>query len=209
VVLVRARHWLAGLAGVLAFWPALPAWSVPVFARETGLPCAVCHTLAFGPALTAYGRNFKLHAYALGTQKTIPLSADLIASFTHTAQSEPAVPHYSDNNNLALDSIDAYLGGRIANHFGAFAQVSYDGIARHTSWGVFDARYAQDFTFGGRNALLGQTGKRTRRGTAALRLLRVAGSRGDLLYHGRQHGVSGSGRVPQVLRPAAGGFWCP
>jgi hypothetical protein len=155
VVPVRARHWLGGLAGVLAFWPALPAWSVPVFARETGLPCAVCHTLAFGPALTAYGRNFKLHAYAFGTQRTIPLSADLIASFTHTAQSEPAVPHYSDNNNFALDSLDAYLGGRIANHFGAFAQVSYDGIARHTSWGVFDARYAQDFTFGGRNALLG------------------------------------------------------
>jgi hypothetical protein len=146
---------VAGLAGILALWPPVPVWAVPAFARETGLPCAVCHTLAFGPALTAYGRNFKLHAYALGTEKTIPLSADLIASFTHTAQSLPPVPHFSDNNNLALDDVNGYFAGRIADHIGAFAQVSYDGIARHTSWGVLDARYARDFTFGTTNTLLG------------------------------------------------------
>ncbi len=33
--------------------------------------------------------------------------------------------------------------------------MTYDGIARHTAWGVFDTRYAQDFTLGGRNVLLG------------------------------------------------------
>jgi hypothetical protein len=152
---VRVRRWLGTLAGLLAFVPALPAWSVPLFARETGLPCAVCHTLAFGPALTPFGRNFKLHAYALGTHKTIPLSADLIASFTRTAQNEPALAHYSSNNNFALDNLDAYIGGRIANHFGAFAQASYDGIGRRTAWGTVDARYARDFTLGGTNALLG------------------------------------------------------
>jgi hypothetical protein len=152
---VRAASWLAGVAGLLCLWPTAPAWSVPAFARATGVPCAVCHTLAFGPALTAYGRNFKLHGYALGTQKTIPLSADLIASFTNTAQNQPAAAHYSGNNNAAIDNVDGYFAGRIADHFGAFAQVSYDGIARHTSWGVFDARWAQDFRLGGTNTLLG------------------------------------------------------
>jgi hypothetical protein len=152
---VRAASWLAGLAALLCLWPPAPAWAVPAFARATGVPCAVCHTLAFGPALTAYGRNFKLHGYALGTQKTIPLSADLIASFTHTAQSLPPAPHFSDNNNFALDSVTGYFAGRIADHIGAFAQVSYDGIARHTAWGIFDARYARDFKFGSTNTLLG------------------------------------------------------
>lgn len=151
----RRARWLGALAGALALLPALPAWSVPAFARAMGVPCAVCHTLAYGPALTPYGRNFKLHGYALQSQKTIPLSADLIASFTNTAKSEPAAPHFSDNNNAALDNVDGYFAGRIADHLGAFAQVSYDGIARHTSWGVLDARYAQDFALGGTSALLG------------------------------------------------------
>ena len=119
------------------------------------LPCATCHTLAFGPALTPYGRYFKLHAYALGSQETIPLSADMIDSFTHTAANQPATPHFSTNDNLAIDQVDAYFAGKIAPHIGAFAQVSYDGIARHTSLQLLDARYAQDFTAGGVSALLG------------------------------------------------------
>jgi hypothetical protein len=149
------RHCSGALAAVLALSVPAPAWSVPAFARETGLPCAQCHTLAFGPALTAYGRTFKLHAYSLGTHETIPLSADLIASFTHTQESQPPAPHYSDNNNFALDGVDVYLAGRIADHFGGFAQVAYDGIVRHTSWGVLDVRYAQDFTIGGKDTLFG------------------------------------------------------
>jgi hypothetical protein len=152
----RISAWLLA-ATIIGFLPAAPAWSVPAFARETGVACAVCHTLAFGPALTPYGRNFKLHAYALGTQRTIPLSADLVASFTHTEQAQPPVPHYSSNDNFALDDVDAYFAGKIASNFGAFAQVSYDGIARHTSWGVFDARYARDVTVAGQAALFGLT----------------------------------------------------
>ncbi|MBS0365030.1 MAG: cytochrome C [Proteobacteria bacterium] len=151
------RRGLGALMALLTLPPAMPAWSVPAFARAMGVQCAVCHTLAFGPALTAYGRNFKLHAYALGGNSTIPLSADLISSFTHNASAQPQPPHYSDNNNLALDDIDVYLAGRITEHSGAFAQVSYDGIARHTQWGVVDARCARDFTLGRTNALFGVT----------------------------------------------------
>jgi hypothetical protein len=154
---VRLLRCLGTLVGAVALGQAGPAWSLPAFARETGVPCAVCHTQAFGPALTAYGRNFKLHAYALGTQKTIPLSADLIASFTHTAESQPPAPHFSGNDNFALDDVNGYFAGRIADHVGAFAQVTYDGIARHTSWGVLDARWARDFTLGSTNTLFGVT----------------------------------------------------
>jgi hypothetical protein len=151
---MRAR-WLGTLAAALALLPAAPVWSVPAFARAMGVPCAACHTLAFGPALTPFGRYFKLHGYALGNQKTIPLSADLITSFTHTAADQPAAPHFSTNDNTALDDADVYFAGKIAPHIGAFAQVSYDGIARHTSLQLLDARYAQDFTPGGVPTLLG------------------------------------------------------
>lgn len=154
---ITARASRAGvlLALLVMLLPAAPAWSVPAFAREMGVPCATCHTLAYGPALTPFGRNFKLHGYSLGSQKTIPVSADLIASLTHTEADQPAAPHYSTNNNFAFDGADIYLGGRIADHFGAFLQVGYDGIGRHTQWGFLDARYAQDFTFGDTNALIG------------------------------------------------------
>ncbi|MBV8404478.1 MAG: cytochrome C [Gammaproteobacteria bacterium] len=148
---------MAAIGAVVALGQVAPAWSLPAFARETGVPCAVCHTQAFGPALTAYGRNFKLHGYTLGTQKTIPLSADLIASFTHTAENQPPTPHFSENNNVALDDVNGYFAGRIADHVGAFVQVTYDGIARHTSWGVLDARWARDFTLGTTDTLFGVT----------------------------------------------------
>ncbi|MGD0643005.1 MAG: hypothetical protein ABSC22_19870, partial [Roseiarcus sp.] len=38
-----------------------PASAVPSFARQTGQPCANCHT-AF-PELTPFGRRFKLSGY--------------------------------------------------------------------------------------------------------------------------------------------------
>jgi len=155
VGLGRIQRYLGALAALLALLAAPPAWSVPAFARATGVPCSVCHTVAFGPALTPYGRNFKLHAYATGTQKTIPLSADLVASFTHTSVDQPPVPHGSANDNFAIDSIDAFFAGKIVDHVGAFAQVNYDGIARHTSWSALDLRYAQDFAPGGVDTLLG------------------------------------------------------
>jgi hypothetical protein len=155
IAVARRQCWLGVIAAAFALLPALPAHAVPAFARELGVPCAVCHTVAFGPVLTPFGRNFKLHAYALGAHKTIPLSADLIASFNHTAVDLPAIPHFSSNDNTALNAVDLYFAGRIADHLGAFVQGTYDGIARHAAWGVLDVRYARDFTFGGTGTLLG------------------------------------------------------
>jgi hypothetical protein len=132
-----------------------PAWSLPAFARAMGVPCSTCHTVGFGPALTAFGRNFKLHGYALATQQTIPLSATLLASYTHTAADQPATQHYSSNNNLAFDGVSAFFAGRIVDHLGALAQVTYDGIGRHTAWNILDARYARDVTIASTSTLLG------------------------------------------------------
>jgi hypothetical protein len=53
---------LAGI-GVMIAIPE-PARSLPLYARQTGQPCATCHT-AF-PELTPYGRRFKLLGYTAG-----------------------------------------------------------------------------------------------------------------------------------------------
>ncbi|HKT32256.1 MAG TPA: cytochrome C, partial [Gammaproteobacteria bacterium] len=52
-------------ASLLAITP--QAGAVPSFARQTGLACNACHTVA--PQLNAFGRYFKLHAYVLGPNK--------------------------------------------------------------------------------------------------------------------------------------------
>src|SRR5689334_21190564 len=56
---------LAGAAtGLTALlFTAAPARAVPSFALQTGLECAACHVVAFGPQLTPYGREFKLEGY--------------------------------------------------------------------------------------------------------------------------------------------------
>jgi hypothetical protein len=41
-----------------------PAQALPSFARQTGQPCGTCHTDF--PALTPYGRRFKLLGYTTG-----------------------------------------------------------------------------------------------------------------------------------------------
>src|SRR5215470_19849061 len=53
-----------------------PAQALPSFARQTGQPCGTCHTDF--PALTPYGRRFKLLGYTTGGGKfrTTPFSSD-------------------------------------------------------------------------------------------------------------------------------------
>ena len=75
--------------------------AVPSFARQTGLPCSQCHTLSFGPALTAYGRQFKLNAYTFsGGEQLLPLALMIEGGFSgsETAQPAPPAPHFASND---------------------------------------------------------------------------------------------------------------
>ncbi|HEV7614319.1 MAG TPA: cytochrome C, partial [Steroidobacteraceae bacterium] len=56
----------AAVATLIAALCANAAQALPSFARQTGKPCAQCHTVAYGPALTSYGRQFKLNGYVWG-----------------------------------------------------------------------------------------------------------------------------------------------
>jgi hypothetical protein len=105
---------------------ASPAEALPSFATQTGLPCTSCHVVGFGPALTAYGRQFKLNGYTFGGGSSfMPLAAFVQLGFTHTATEQPAppAPGFGADNDFSLDQVSAFYGGRIAPNVGAFVQV--------------------------------------------------------------------------------------
>ena len=75
---------LFAASGSIVLASLTPAEALPAYARQTGQPCAACHT-AF-PELTPFGRRFKIGGYTLqgGAWQGPPLSAMYMAGFTHT-----------------------------------------------------------------------------------------------------------------------------
>ena len=124
------------------------ARAIPAFAQQTGQPCAACHVGAFGPQLKQYGRDFKLNGYLASDGKNhgLPIAASIQTSFTHTNadQSPAAAPHFAANDNIALDQLSLYYGGRITSWLGTFAQVTYDGIGDQLALDNTDLRIARD-----------------------------------------------------------------
>jgi hypothetical protein len=138
------------------------AWAVPAYAQQTGEHCNTCHVGGFGPQLTAAGRKFKEDGYTerkAGLGFTPPLSAMAIASYVNTEQNQPAppAPHYSTNNNITLDEAGIFLAGGIGDHFGGFAQFTYDGVGRAFSWDNLDLRAVDHVTIDGSDVLVGLT----------------------------------------------------
>ncbi len=127
-----------------------PARALPSYAQQTGLPCTQCHAIGFGPALTTYGRQFKLNAYSLGEhKKSVPLALMGVLTYTSTSADLPQAPeHYGSNDNFALNELTGFIAGRIGDHAGAFIEAAYSGIEHHTAWGAFDVRYARSFQLG-------------------------------------------------------------
>ena len=157
----RAAHAAMQAAAVMVLLAALTwndALAVPSFARQTGMPCSQCHTLSFGPALTDYGRQFKLNGYSWGDgEHPLPLALMIQGGFSHVDTALPEAPatHFSTNNNLSVDQVSLFYGGRITEHSGAFVQVTYSGEERHTSWDNMDVRYARAIKFAGTDAVIG------------------------------------------------------
>ncbi len=147
------------LAFAVAIICATPAHALPSFARQTGKPCATCHTVAYGPALTSYGRQFKLNGYVWGDAKQVipPLALMVQGGFTHTSkdQVDQPAPHFAVNDNLSVDQVSGFYGGRITSKVGAFVQVTYSGEDRHYHWDNLDVRYAHSTTIGDNSIVWG------------------------------------------------------
>jgi hypothetical protein len=151
-----AAVWLLATATLAV--SATDAAAVPSFAAQTGEPCQACHVGGFGPQLTPVGREFKLQGYTLRTNdKSIPLSIMTVASYLNTAkpQNPPPTPHSDPNDNWALDQVSLFFAGGFGQHFGAFVQGTYDGVAQAWHWDNLDLRatttvkvHKSDVTFG-------------------------------------------------------------
>ena len=128
-----------------------PAQALPIFARQTGLACLSCHVVY--PELTHFGRMFKLNGYQLDNGKDITMITDEGKQILAL----PAVPNlglfvmlgdvqlakalpdsniggYTSLSNGGVElpqQLSLLYGGKIAPHFGAFAQVTYDFSSRH------------------------------------------------------------------------------
>ncbi|MGC8703148.1 MAG: cytochrome c1 protein [Thiomonas sp.] len=150
------------LASLIAcLWWAAPAQAVPAFARQTGQNCIACHVGGFGPQLTPFGRAFKLDGYTLSDgKKHIPLSAMLVASYTHTAtdQNPPPAGFSANNNFTALQQASVFLAGRITDHLGMLGQATYsDPGSQNLAWDNTELRYAHAYSLGSVSGLFGMS----------------------------------------------------
>ena len=143
------------------------AWAVPSFARQTGLPCNVCHSVA--PELTSFGRLFKLNGYTLTGIKQIqggdsgstlsidqlpPLSAMVQIADTFTSKGQPDV----QNGNVQFPAqLSLFYAGAISQNMGAFAQLTYAQPDDHFSMDLADIRYADHMQLWGADAIYGVT----------------------------------------------------
>jgi len=157
---VSSHRLVAGAAlGALSLMvSANAAHAVPAFAVQTGRPCQACHVGGFGPQLTPFGRAFKMNGYTARTVKwNVPLSAMAVASYTHTATDQPPPPakDFAVNDNLAIDQISLFVAGGLGDHFGAFVQTTYDGVAHAFHWDNLDLRAVAKAKFHDHDLLFG------------------------------------------------------
>ena len=158
----------AGLAVlcVLSFLIPSTARAVPAFARQTGLSCNVCHSNA--PALTAFGRNFKLRGYLLndidqdkiGVNKNLQLFKDIPVSFMLLLSDTEFQANAPATQNSAVgfpQQLSIFLAGSFASHFGALAQVTYTHSDDHFSMDNTDLRFANSTTLAGKSLDYGIT----------------------------------------------------
>jgi hypothetical protein len=158
---IAAVSSIAAFATILAsssFFPVTPAKAVPAFTDQTGQPCQACHVGGFGPQLTPFGREFKLGGYTMRAKASIPVSAMAIASFTHTrADQNPPPDRFKANDNFSFDQGSLFVAGGAGQHFGGFAQITYDGVAKHWSWDNLDIRAVTTGHVFGQDAIFGLT----------------------------------------------------
>jgi hypothetical protein len=149
---------LIGLAA--ASVPLGGAQALPSFARQTGAACDACHVGGFGPQLTDFGRQFKLNGYVWGDveNKVPPISLMLLSSFTNTAKDQPpSSSRFNANNNVALDQVSLFYGGRITDKIGAMVQGTYDGVGDSWLLDNTDIRFANQGTLLGKDIVYGLT----------------------------------------------------
>ena len=148
---------IAAGAGALLTASVGPAEALPSYARQTGQPCAACHT-AF-PELTPFGRRFKIGGYTLqgGDWNGPPIAAMFMAGFTHTnsPQDAPPASGLHTNDNLLWQQVSGFVAGRLYGNLGSFIQITGDPVGGTVGLDASDLRYADTFKLFGQDTIWG------------------------------------------------------
>ena len=145
------------------------SYSVPSYARQTGMPCSACHTVF--PQLTTFGREFKLNGYTFTGSTTIestdakdhnvlkilasvPLSAMFQTSFTYINEKLPE----TQNGNIEFpQQLSLFYSGLITKHIGTFIQLTYSGQDGTIGMDNTDFRYSNTANIGTKRLIYGVT----------------------------------------------------
>jgi len=135
-------------------------YAIPTYARQTGLACAVCHTVF--PQLTSFGRLFKLNGYTLTGIKDIedkstdskdsdllkilgisPVSAMVQTGITSLSKATPG----TRNANVEFpQQLSLFYGGLITPKIGSFIQLTLDDESGTFGLDNTEIRYANKTT---------------------------------------------------------------
>ncbi len=164
---------ISALAAV-SFIDTPTATAVPAYARQTGQPCATCHT-AF-PELTPFGRQFKLMGYTQGgtrcndgsaksDETQVPLAVMAWpGTMTHVKNNDnysqlgaPAGGFNLSNDAWIPGQFSLFVAGQLYCDVGAFAQMTYDRPGNAFAWDNTDIRYAKTGVIQGTSIVYGIT----------------------------------------------------
>lgn len=168
LTLPRLRTVLAALALLAGLVATLPARAVPAFASQTGQQCAACHVGGNWPALTPWGRYFKLTAYTAGQSawqggkfNHLPMGVWGQVGATWVNDDANASPP-SANGAVRPKEVTVHLAGKVTDFAGVFLEYTNGytaGSSPAWAWGsdVMDLRMAHFFQVAGQEVLFGVT----------------------------------------------------
>ena len=157
------RLWQMTLAWCIAIGVARGALAVPSFARQTGMACEACHTVY--PELTHFGRMFKANGYILDNVKQVQdvsskreqllelaqiPALSIMAQVSYTQLKKPLpdlanvdIPGEAQNGTAGFpQQLSLFYAGKIAPHFGAFFQLTYENDGGTIAIDNSDLRFA-------------------------------------------------------------------
>lgn len=166
-----ARAMFAGIVLVflvlIAIGFPLDADALPAFATQTGMQCATCHAGGQFPELTPFGRMFKLTGFTIGESalRMSVMGLTSVATVANTSKSDDPSSDFRKNGALLpLATGSAFVAGKVSDHLGGFAQMTYDNYAvagadgsyaGHTQADNIDLRYANHFNNGKTDLIYG------------------------------------------------------
>lgn len=164
---LRRILWASGtLASIALALLSGDASALPLFARQTGQNCLACHAGGQFPELTPYGRMFKMTGYTIGERTKVPLSVMGVltaARVADTSKSDAPQDDFQKNGVPQFATGSLFLGGKVTDNIGAFAQVTYDNyftnskgyFQGHSNADNIDLRYADRFVDNQRDVVFG------------------------------------------------------